>query len=289
MSLDQITNLLVTITLVEMMLAVGLGVTLAELAAVGRDWNLVLRAALANYVCVPAVTMALLALLHAEPMVAAGFLVLAVCPGAPFGPACAALARGNVSAAVGTMVILAGSSAILAPPLLGVLLPIMGGNQPLNVDSGSILTALLATQLAPLLVGLAVRRWRPSFAQILKSPADRLSAILSAITFGLILVAQFPSLRAIRPAGFGGMLLLLIASLASGWLLGGRDPGNRRTLALTASLRNVGVGLVIATRAFAGTPAVMAVASYGIVEIIGSLLLALWWRRSSSGEVATRR
>ncbi|HKQ47937.1 MAG TPA: bile acid:sodium symporter [Phycisphaerae bacterium] len=279
MSLERITNLLVTITLIEMMLAIGLGVTFAELGAVARNRGLLLRAALANYVCVPAFTVALLFLFHAQPMVAAGFLILAVCPGAPFGPACTALARGNVSTAVGTMVFLAGSSALLAPLMLRFLLPLMGGNQPLQVDAAGMVTALFATQLAPLMIGLAVRHGWPSVAQKVKSPSDKLSAILSLVTLGFLLVIQFPALKEIRLVGFGGMGILLIASLASGWILGGPGRADRSALALTTSLRNVGVGLVIATRTFADTPAVLAVAAYGIVEIIGSVLVALWWRR----------
>jgi predicted Na+-dependent transporter len=56
---------------------------------------------------------------------------------------------------------------------------------------------------------------------------------------------------------------------------------NRRTTALTTSLRNVAVGLVIVTGNFAGTPAVSAALSYGIVEVLLSLLVAFWWRRSA--------
>jgi BASS family bile acid:Na+ symporter len=51
-------------------------------------------------------------------------------------------------------------------------------------------------------------------------------------------------------------------------------------LALTTSLRNVGVGLVIATSNFGGTAAVTAVLAFGIFEIVGSLLLALAWGRA---------
>ena len=56
----------------------------------------------------------------------------------------------------------------------------------------------------------------------------------------------------------------------------------RKAMTLATSLRNVGVGLVIATGAFAGTPAVTATLIYGLFEVLGSLLLALWWRRRSS-------
>src|SRR5262249_53127866 len=125
MTIHQLINVLVTITLVEMMVAIGLGVTFAELLGVARNWRLVGRAALATYVCVPAAAVGLLLLFDAPPLVAAGFLILAVCPGAPYGPPLTSAARGNVAAAVGLMVILAGSSAIVAPLLLQVLLPLM--------------------------------------------------------------------------------------------------------------------------------------------------------------------
>jgi BASS family bile acid:Na+ symporter len=50
-------------------------------------------------------------------------------------------------------------------------------------------------------------------------------------------------------------------------------------MALTTSLRNVGLGLVILTGNFAGTPAVSVALAYGIVEVLGSLAAALWWGR----------
>ena len=124
MSLDRLIQILVTITLIEMMVLIGLQVNFVDLVDTARNWRLVARAAAANYLCVPAVTVVLLILFDASPMVAAGFLVLAVCPGAPFGPPFAGIARANVSVAVGLMAILAGSSAIISPVLLSVLLPL---------------------------------------------------------------------------------------------------------------------------------------------------------------------
>ena len=74
-------KILVSITLMAMMVAIGLEVSLAELAAAARNWRLTTKAALANYLCIPAVTVSLLLLFHpADATVAAGFLILAVCP-----------------------------------------------------------------------------------------------------------------------------------------------------------------------------------------------------------------
>jgi BASS family bile acid:Na+ symporter len=281
MSLDRVINLLVTITLIEMMVLTGLRVTFGELARVIGDRRLLARAAVANYLLVPALAVGLLVLFATEPMVAAGFLVLAACPGAPFGPPLANIARGNVPEAVGLMVILAGSSAIISPLLLIALMSWLVGGSGARIDPAGMVGALLVTQLLPLLLGLLVKHWRPELADKLTNPLELISKILNLSVVGLILASQFRMLADIRPRGFAGMLLLLGGSLLIGWLAGGAKPESRRTMALTTALRNVGLGLVIVTGNFAGTPAVSAALAYGILEVLGSLLVALWWRRSA--------
>ena len=289
MSLDRLINILVTITLIEMMVLIGLGVTFGEIAGIVRDWRLVARAVAANYLFVPLVAIALLIWFDASPAVAAGFLILAVCPGAPFGPPFAGIARANVAVAVGLMVVLAGSSAIISPVLLQVLLPWVSGGEAPRIDLIGMVGALLVTQLLPLLLGLLVRHGRPRLADSLLGPFELVSKILSLSVAGLILATQYPMLAEIRMRGFVGMLILLAASLAIGWLAGGAGSDNRKTMALTTALRNVGVGLVIVTGNFAGTAAVSAALAYGIVEVFGSLLLALWWgRRATMPNLAGR-
>jgi BASS family bile acid:Na+ symporter len=283
MTVDQVINVLVMVTLVEMMATIGLGVTFADVRGVARDWRLVGRAALANYVCVPAAVVGLLLLLGSAPLVAAGFLIVAVCPGAPYGPPFTALARGDVPRSVGLMVILAGSSALVAPALLLILLPLMAGDQPLRVDAAKIVTTLLVTQLLPLGAGLLVRHWWPGVADRLKRPATLVGTVLNLVTFGLILAVQYPTLLAIRLSGFVGMFVLLALTVAAGWLLGGPGGEGRRAMAFTTGVRNVAVGLVIATASFPGTEAVTAALAYALVQTIALALVALAWGRLAWG------
>jgi BASS family bile acid:Na+ symporter len=282
MTVERLINILVTVTLMEMMLAVGLSVRPADLVSVAKNARVMGQAMLANYLCVPAATLGLLFLFHAQPMVSAGFLILAVCPGAPFGPPCTTIAKGNVAVSVGVMVFLAASSAVCAPLLLQVLLPLMSGSEPLRVDGVKLVGTLLVTQLIPLCVGLAARHFRPTLAERLQKPANRASAVLNLTVVGFILATQFGMLAAIPGRAYAGMSLLLLVCLAVGWLLGGPGIGSRKAMSLTTSLRNVGVGLVIATGSFPGTPAVTATLAYGLIEIFGSLLLAAWWGRLAS-------
>jgi BASS family bile acid:Na+ symporter len=145
---------------------------------------------------------------------------------------------------------------------------------------------LLITQLLPLLAGLLVNHWYPHLAARLVGPCELVSKLLNACVLVVILTVQFPVLMEIKLTAFAGMLTLLIASLIIGWLAGASDHASRKTMALTTSLRNAGVGLVIATGSFAGTPAAFAVLAYGIVAVLGSLLAALWWGRQAAAQDA---
>lgn len=288
MSIDNLINILVTLTLIEMMVTIGLSVRFTEVIGVARNWRLVAQAVLANYVLVPAAAVGLLLLFHSHPLVAAGFLVAAVCPGAPYGPPFTAMAKGNVPVAVGLMVILAGSSALVAPLLLHLLLPILSGDEPLKIDVIKMVGTLLLTQLLPLGIGLIVRQRRPALADKLIKPANRLSTVLNLVVFGVILVVQFHLLEHIKAVGFAGMLALVMATLVVGWLLGGPGSDNRKAMALTTGVRNVGVSLVIVTASFPGTPAVTAALAYALFQTIILALLALAWGRRASGDESVR-
>jgi bile acid:Na+ symporter, BASS family len=283
--LNQLINILASITLFEMMVAIGLGVSLRDVLRVATDWRLVAMAALASYVCVPAAAVGLLILFQADPFVAAGFLVAAVCPGAPYGPPFTGMARGNVAVSVGLMVILAASSAMFAPLLMQLLLPLVLQNLPalpqdgraLTMDGGKVVLTLLVAQFLPLCVGLALRQWRPTLADTLKKPANLLSMVLNLVMLGSILYVQFDMLSAIHPRAFVGMLALVFAGVAAGWLLGGS--GNRSAMVMATSVRNVGVSLVIVTAAFPGTQAVVAATAFALFQTIVVALIALGWGR----------
>jgi BASS family bile acid:Na+ symporter len=281
MNLDQLINVIAMLTLTEMMVTIGMGVRYADVIGVARDWRVVTRAGIANYILVPAVAASLLLLFKATPMVAAGFLVAAVCPGAPYGPPLTALAKGAVPRSVGLMVVLAGSSAILAPLLLMFLLPLVAGNGPLKINAAKMVSTLALSQFLPLCIGLFIRERKPELAQKLSKPFGRLSLALNLILVAVILAVQFRMLAQIRLTGYLGMLALVAASVLAGWILGERRGDGRKTLAITTSVRNAGVSLVIATSSFPGTAAITAATAYGLFQTLLIALLALLWGRAT--------
>jgi BASS family bile acid:Na+ symporter len=280
----RLTALLNVAALVTVMLSMGLQVEFAAVLASARPARRLVPGLLANYVLVPLVTLGLPSAFRADPLVAAGFLILAACPGAPVGPPITALARGSVPFSVSMMLVLAGLSAPLSPALLGVLLDRIGPGRDIHIDYPGIVRTLLITQMLPLACGLGIRHGAPRLTRAISKPAGLLGNALLLALVGLIVATQHETLAAIRPRGWLGMGVLLGASLGIGWCCGAPDVAIRKALAATTATRNVAVGLVIATGSFARTPAVTAVVAYGLVSIVGATGLALLFGRSDVAE-----
>ncbi len=288
MSIDKLINVMATLTLLEMMVMIGLGVSVSQITSVAKNVRLVIRALIGSYVLVPLAAVGLLLAFHTHPMVAAGFLMAAVCPGAPYGPPFTGLAKGNVPVAVGLMVILAGISALMAPLLLHFLLPIVASHETLKADVLKMVGTLLISQFLPLCIGLAIRHNHPALAQKLEGPAKKVSTLLNLLLVTVILTAQFHMLESISARGFFGMFLLVLATFVIGWAVGGADVPTRRAVTAATSIRNVGVSLVLVTGSFPGTPAVSAATAYALFQTILLALIFLGWGKAIRAEKASR-
>jgi BASS family bile acid:Na+ symporter len=274
MNTASLIKLLNVAALMAIMLSIGLAVKFEDVVRSAKHvWPMVFGL-IANFVLVPLVTVALLTAFQPDPLVSAGFLILAVCPGAPLGPALTGIAKADVSLATGMMVLLAGLSVVLSPLLLDVLLGWVAPQSDLHIDYLAILLTLLLTQMLPLAFGLAVHNWSPTLTQKLANSVRAIGNVLLLALLGAILCAQYETLAAIRMRAWLGMSALLAASLGVGWFCGGLDVAKQKSMSLTTGTRNVAVGLVIAGGSLAGTPAVTAVVAYGLFSTLGALAFA---------------
>jgi BASS family bile acid:Na+ symporter len=260
--------------LLAMMVAAGMKVPFEEVMASVRRPRLMLNGLLANFILTPLVTVALLHVFKAPPLVAAGLLIMAVCPGAAVGPPSTSIAKGNLSTAIGFMIVLALLSAFLSPTLAGLLLAHIPGAEHLQIDYVALIKTLLVTQLLPLVAALVFHHWKPHMAAKLVKPLDILANLILVALTVVALAAQYENLLKFSLGGWLGMLLLFAATVIIGWLLGGPDLADRKAMALTTGGRNSAPALVIASANFAGTPAVTMVIVYGFLMTIAALVCA---------------
>src|SRR5262245_24428076 len=104
MDIARFIPLLNVAALTMLMFSMGLQVPPKAIVASVRPPRFIVAGVIANYVLVPALAVALLLAFRPLPMVSVGFLILALCPGAPVSPPSTATAGGNVALAIGLMV-----------------------------------------------------------------------------------------------------------------------------------------------------------------------------------------
>ncbi len=233
------------------MLAMGLGLTLAQIIQPLKNVRLVVLALLANFVLVPALAYGITRIIPLDEPLKIGLIVLATCAGAPFLVLEAKGAKANMAVAVGVMTLLMVVTIFYLPVVLPLLLT------GVEVDAGAIAQSLIVLMLIPLILGLLIKAHSPDTAKNWAPTMNKIGAlgivILLVVGLGLN-VANVISL--IGTGGFLALFLFIAGSLLIGFVVGGRDTGVRNVMGLGTAQRNVSAAILITLQNFSGTTAV---------------------------------
>lgn len=279
-------KLVAAIMLVTLTLGAGLEINRAHLAATFKNLSLDLRALFANFIAVPIYGVLLARAFRLDTAVATGFLLMAIAPGVPFILVGARKKGGRLSLAVLMAFVFPLISILTVPITASIVLP---PDMRASLPFGQFVTTLIVLQLLPLLVGVAVAERLPSIAERIEKPV-RIVFMLSLVTLLVLLGPRMVSdVKAVYGSnGFYAMTCIVVLSMITGYLLGGPDGRERRTLSLGTALRNIGLCSVVATASFGATSRVAsAVIAYLIVQIILSTIVGVFFTRAAKAQAAT--
>jgi len=177
-----------------------------------------------------------------------GAMAVVATPAATSSPALTALLGGCVATAV---ILLVGTS-LLAPLSLPTVLAFGGGQ--VELDTGAMMLRLVLVLALPLGAAILLRRRAPRLCTRLEPLIGGLVTVLLALVCAIPVATQGEALRS------GGLALLtpfalsfalLAGQLGLGWLLGlGREPGERRALALSLCFKNIALTAALALTFF---------------------------------------
>jgi BASS family bile acid:Na+ symporter len=254
-----------------MMFSVGIGMR-AERLPKEEQVGLHLHALLLNLVLIPAIAILLTRGLHLASNVGFALLVVAACPAGRFAPHLARLAGGSVAVAT-TQVLLLGKLAVVTAPLTVRWLL---GLHHLHVEAVPMLLQGFALQMLPLYAGRAVARRRVDLAERIEQPLRRFVVLISFAALAVFLWhSGFASLEILGDRGWIAVAGVVIATLAFGWLLGGRQAQASRTIIVSGLSRNLALALLLAGLAFPGGHVQLAV--FGVWWIlVGASYLFAW-------------
>jgi len=250
---------------VSSMLAMGAGLTVAQIIEPLRDIRLVVLALLANFVLMPLGAFALAKALWLDEQLGVGLLLLGCAAGAPFLPKLAELAKGNLPFAVGAMVLLMVVTVGYLPVVLPLILP------GITVDPANIARSLVLLMLLPLAVGLVLKARYDEVVARMKPWLDWLSNISLILLIMLISAANIDKVfQVFGTRGILAGLLFIAMGFCIGWLLGGTNSETKRVLALGTAQRNIAAALVVGSQSFDDPKVVVMVI---VVAIVGLIIL----------------
>jgi len=255
--LASIIKLALQVGLVLNVFALGLSASRQDETYVLRRPGLLIRSLLSMNVIMPLLAAAMVAALDLNPAVKVALITLAVSPIPPMLPKKTMRAGGDVSYAIGLLVVAAVLAIVFVPLAVDLIGRVFGGGA--RMPPAEVAKLVMATILAPLAAGVVVRRAAPRSSERIAQPVAMVSSALLVVSVVPVLYVAMPEVLTLL--GNGTLLaitLFVLAGLAVGDLLGGPEPGNRTVLAMVTSSRHPGVAIAIASVNFPGQKSIIA-------------------------------
>jgi BASS family bile acid:Na+ symporter len=265
-------NMLSYLFVVVYMLSVPLETTSGEITRTLGDWNLMGRALLANFIVIPILGIVIVGFFDLAPDIKTGFLLLAMAPGGLLALQFARVSNGNRVFAVALLFVFC-LLAILVTPALVVLLSYRerAGELPF----AWLILMLLLLIVVPAIVGRVLQRLIPQHAPALGLWLGRLSIVIFIVAAVMAGRYRTPAVKLMGTNGIAAIVLLILGAWIVGWFLGGPEVKNRKVLAISTSMRNVGVCMPIATNYFAGTEVFIPMLAFSGIMIPMNMVFAL--------------
>jgi BASS family bile acid:Na+ symporter len=277
-------KILAAIMLVALTFGAGLQVNREHLIAILRDYWLLARALLANFVIVPVLGVALSKLFRLPVPVATGFLLMAIAPGVPFVLASVRQKGGRLGLAVALALFLPLLSLLTVPLTAAWVLPAAA---EARLPLAQFVLTLILFQIVPLLAGIVVGQRLPNVGERLGRPL-RIVFFAAVIVLVILLAPKLVHDVAMvyGSNGMWAMLCLVLLSMGVGWLLGGPAREDRRVLGIGTTLRNIGLCALIATATFRDEEVAATVLTYFLIQFVISTLFGAYFRRTAEVAIA---
>ena len=262
-ALEKAVPIATLVFVVSSMLAMGLGLKVAQITAPLRNLRLVAMSLLANFAVMPLGAILLARVLRLDEPLGVGLLLLGLAAGAPFLPKLAQIAKGDLAFAVALMVLLMVITVGYLPLVLPILLP------GVSVNPAKIVRSLVLLMLLPLAGALAVNAKLPAAAARAKPLFDRLSSLGLVLVVLLQVVVNFNDVLSVFGTGaiLAGLLFIALGYVV-GWALGGPGSDTRPVLGLGTAQRNIAAGLVVGSQSFSNPRVVVMVVVVAMVSLL---------------------
>jgi BASS family bile acid:Na+ symporter len=272
--MSALTTIGLPVALGIIMFGLGLSLTPADFARVGKHPKAVIVALACQLVLLPALCFGLVVLFQLPPILAVGMILLAASPGGTTANLYSHLFRGDVALNV-TLTAINSIVALFTLPLLtnlaiSIFLP---DSEGLGIQFNKAVEVFLIV-LGPVVLGMLVRRFWPKFADRMDKPVRIASMLILAIVIVGALISNrdlfFPNLGSLA----GITILFCALSLTIGFFvprLFRVEPKQAVASAFEIGIHNATLAIVIAQTVIGSVEMSLPAAIYGVLMFFVAL------------------
>jgi BASS family bile acid:Na+ symporter len=248
MSLPTLSQLL-PLALAFIMLYLGLTLQQGDFKRVLLRPRALLAGLVGQMLLVPALGFGVASIMPLDPVMAVGLMVLVACPGGVSSGLLTHLARGDVALSISLTAITSVAAGLTLPLIVNLSMQhFISHASSVEFPLGNMVRSIFMLTTVPVLLGMALRAWRPLAVMRLLPMASRLATGL----FVLIVLATFWDQRQVlfkHLPGIGPACLLLnLLILLCAWGLSrqfGLMPRDRVAVVTECGLQNSALGIYV--------------------------------------------
>ncbi|GAA3908324.1 hypothetical protein GCM10022276_28350 [Sphingomonas limnosediminicola] len=260
-------------------LSFGLRADAARVFEAMRHSGLILKGILAVYIVVPALAVIICTIMPIDRTIAIGIVLMAVSPLAPVIPARFMQAGLDPAKAVHYYVTMILFAVFFVPATVALLSALYPPNASISVGAVSKLVAL--TILAPIGIGVAIATLAPRIADYVAPVTFWTGLIAAVLLVTAILYKQGGAIVGLIGDGtLVVIVLIVLAGILAGHLLGRPSPLHSNVLAVSAAIRHPGIAALIVRDNFTEPRVMLTVILFLLTSFVVTALYGVWFKRA---------
>jgi BASS family bile acid:Na+ symporter len=216
---SALTTIGLPVALGIIMFGLGLALTPRDFARVGRHPKAVIVALLCQLLVLPALCFGLVLWFQLPPVLAVGMLLLAASPGGTTANLYSHLFRGDVALNI-SLTALNSVIAVVTLPLITnlAIAYFLPGDEALGLQPAKAIE-VFAIVLGPVVLGMLVRWWKPTFADRMDRPVRIASIVILVVVIAGAIVSNLELLLEIFGRLAGITVMFCVRSLTIGFVV----------------------------------------------------------------------
>jgi len=255
---------LVPSTVLLLMVSVGMSLNWTQFLANWRRLTLATwgKLLVATFIIPPILALGLGSLLPLDRGTLIGLFLIAVAPGAPLMTRNVAKRGFDMELAASYQLWGAFLTPIMIPLLIGASGWVYGCN--IWVLPAKVLAVIATVQFVPLLIGMALMYFAPTFSTKIRSALNVIGNALLMVTLIVLLVKMGPALTEVSPWVVIAVLLLAVGCIAASFAIHIGGTVMSEILVVCNVNRHVGLALLLSGTYFRNQKALPAIAAYAL-------------------------